>query len=400
MQSVMDSQRGWIGRDLPPEAFTPRAEACFCAVVDRTDFAARDAELIYQALAEQLQAVSFGEHLKRYIYRKAGIRQPFDRVPLSEYLDIMAESFVSRGVPGSFTPTSARLRAMAKNWLGQRTVSRDVVLLLGFGLGMSLEEVQELLTKGLQEPGLDLADPREALCGYCYLHGLGYHKYKDLMARCVKAVDNGTGGEGPALPSLKHITEAELLACVSALVRAQLVRSPRNVLKEAFDRLYAEAQQAAAGLLMLVPARGNSCRTPEEVTPADIERVLQAAIPRDPNGNLRPAKKSALYSQLRGRRLTRQRLTGLLEGSVQVTRYDLLTLQFFVCAAQAAGSPSRQASYRRFTQKTDQLLKDCGMMPLYPANPFECFLMMCMLSEDPLTAYSDVVERSYMEAAQ
>ncbi len=401
MQPDTDSRIQSVGGDLPPEAFTPRAEACFCAVVDRSDYLARDAQLIYQALSEQLQAVSFGDHLKRYIYRKAGIKQPFDRVPVSEYLDIMAESFASRGVPASFAPTSARLRAMAKNWLTQRTVSRDAVLLMGFGLSMAMEDVREMLNKGLQEPGLNPSDPRETLCGYCYLHGLGYHKYRDLLDGCMKAADGRTGGAGPVPASVNDLkSEAELVKYVSALIRAQRSRPPRNVMKEQFDLLYARAQETAAGILKSSPMPGSNGRTREEITPADIERVLQAAIPRDPNGNLRPAKQSALYSQLRGRRLTRQRLTGLLDGSAHVTRYDLLTLRFFVCAPQAVLAQSRSAFYHRFTEQTDRMLKDCGMMPLYKANPFECFLMMCMLAEDPLTAYSDVMERSYMEAAQ
>ena len=167
-----------------------------------------------------------------------------------------------------------------------------------------------------------------------------------------------------------------------------------------FERLYAQAQQVASDLLKMTCAQKSSGRTSKEMTPADIEQVLQAAIPRDPHGNLQPAKKSALYSRFRGTRLTRQRLTELLNGTGQVTRSDLLTLRFFVSAAQSASASTRLARYRQFTEETNQMLDECGLTPLYTANPFECFLMMCMLSEDPMTAYSDVMERSYMEAAQ
>ena len=35
------------------------------------------------------------------------------------------------------------------------------------------------------------------------------------------------------------------------------------------------------------------------------------------------------------------------------------------------------------------------MGELYIQNPYECFLLICMLAEDPLGTYADVVERSY-----
>ena len=40
------------------------------------------------------------------------------------------------------------------------------------------------------------------------------------------------------------------------------------------------------------------------------------------------------------------------------------------------------------------------MGPLYIANPYECFILMCLLSEDPLGTYSDVLEVSYRSAAK
>jgi len=55
---------------------------------------------------------------------------------------------------------------------------------------------------------------------------------------------------------------------------------------------------------------------PEEITSADIERVFQAAVPKDRHGNLLPKKKSTLSACLRGRRLSLQRQEEMLSGSV------------------------------------------------------------------------------------
>ena len=286
---------------------------------------------------------------------------------------------------------------MVKNWLTQRTVSRDAVLLLGFGLGMRVEDVQELLTKGLQESELSLTDPRETVCGYCYLHGMGYHKYKALMSECEQTSGITADRRISAPASLKEIrSNEELLAYVASLIRAKHDPFSPTALSRHFSRLYAQAQKVTASTLSMTTKTQRNW-APDEITPADIEQVLQAAIPRDAYGNLQPAKRSSLNSQFRGKRLTRQRLTELLNGTAQATRYDLLLLQFYVTASDAETAQSRLDLYRSFTEQTNQLLKECGMSPLYPVNPFECFLMMCMLTEDPMTAYSDVMERSYTE---
>ena len=53
-----------------------------------------------------------------------------------------------------------------------------------------------------------------------------------------------------------------------------------------------------------------------------------------------------------------------------------------------------------FIHTTNRMLERCGMGPLYIANPYECFILMCLLSEDPLGTYSDVLEVSYRSAAK
>ena len=35
------------------------------------------------------------------------------------------------------------------------------------------------------------------------------------------------------------------------------------------------------------------------------------------------------------------------------------------------------------------------MGELYVANPYECFILMCILSDDPLGTYADVWEMAY-----
>ena len=416
--------------------FTARSEESFYAVVDSPAFFQNDAQLIYRALRDTLKPVSFGDYLKRYIYRRAEISQSFDSVPLDGYLDIIVDSFSSSRVPNAFRPTSVRLRVTAKNWLTQQTVTREAVLLLGFGLKMSLDDVEELLTKGIQETRLNLRDPREAVCGYCYLHGLGYHKYENLMSICGE-IRSGERKPVPkawdparAIQSVRDFADEEdLTAYVTGFLYAGADADSDSMAKRQFDTLYRQAQDVTADYLnanekedaairrkaaedKALQADRNRIQNPDaalrpahvwkadEITPRDIEQVLQAAIPRDRHGNLIPIRKSTLHEQLRDRRLSRQRLSELLSGSASVTRYDLIILQFFIFSQQKSDAEPKLEYYRRFVDQTNRLLDSCGMGPLYVANPFECFLMMCILSEDPLGTYADVIEQSYREAAE
>ena len=174
--------------DRSSSRFTPNSEEYFYAVVDNPNFFQQDAQLIYKALRDQFRLISFGDYLRRYIFRKADFAQPFNSVPISEYQAIITASFTERGVPASFSSSSSRIKISAKNWLTRQSVSREAVLLLGFGLHMTLQDVEDLLIKGLQETRLSRIDPREVLCGYCYAHGLGYHKYADLERLCRERV--------------------------------------------------------------------------------------------------------------------------------------------------------------------------------------------------------------------
>ena len=151
--------------------FTNRAWDALHGAVDSAYFLDKDADLIYAALQNRLRVISFGKYLQRYIYYKAGLTEHFDSVPIKTYQQIIKGAFSDNDTPQSFEPTTARLSALSKNWLTQQTVKRKVVFLLGFGLAMSAEDVNEFLTKALQEQGINAKDPFEVICWYCYKNG-------------------------------------------------------------------------------------------------------------------------------------------------------------------------------------------------------------------------------------
>ena len=69
--------------------------------------------------------MSFGDHLKRYIYERAELEEPFSEIPQEVYKEIVVDSFKETYTPKSMNPTSTKLSALVNNWLNQASVKRE-----------------------------------------------------------------------------------------------------------------------------------------------------------------------------------------------------------------------------------------------------------------------------------
>lgn len=383
--------------------FTVYARESMYDIVDDAYFRDRDSILIYHALQHRLKLIPFGDYLKRYIYQKAELEGNYEEIPLKEYQQIIKDAFADNHTPPSFEPTSARLSALTKNWLTQQTVNRRVVFLLGFGLGMSVADVNDFLTKALLEQEINSKDPFEVVCWYCFRHGYSYLKFERLWE-----IYQGTE---PGSLDMRLLYEdrtidvrgrmhtiqddAALIAYLTKLKTADNTARLSVTARKHFDRLYAEARELVAAQY---DAEGGPL-TPEEVTPGHMERMICSAIPTDRYGNLTPGKLSRLNQQFQGKRFSRARIHNILTGSTEIDRFDLITLQFFIFSLRLDDMPHPKPRYVRFIDETNRMLEDCCLGRLYIANPYECFVLMCILSDDPLGTYADVWELSYSESA-
>ncbi|MBR4867737.1 MAG: hypothetical protein IKU10_01150, partial [Clostridia bacterium] len=241
----------WDIRDFD---FTDAAWDSLYNAVDDRAFLNQDAEVIYQSLRHRLRFISFGDYLKRYIYLKAGLEQPFGEVPLKEYQYIIKSAFADRYTPASFTPTTAKLSALSKNWLTQQTVKRNVVFLLGFGLGMSVEDVNSFLTKALREPEINPKDPFEVICWYCYKNNYNYLKFEKLWERYNETPANALNIElfcddrtiGVRNDMYSVYSDASLITHVSKLKTLDNVSKMSMTARKHFNSLYDQARDLVA----------------------------------------------------------------------------------------------------------------------------------------------------------
>ncbi len=427
-----------MGIDTTDELdFTENAWEAMYDTVDSTYFRDQDADLIYRTLQERLTSLSFGDYLKRYLYQRMEMTAPFEEVPLADYQQIIRDAFAEHGTPASFAPTTAKLGALAKNWLSQRAVKREVVFLLGFGLAMTVEDVNAFLTKALREQGINAKDPFEVICWYCFRNGDGFSTYErlwnmyqdtsadrlaesDLSREETSSVRNtmyGIQSEGELCAFLAQLKTADNRTRTSVTAQRQfriLYDQGRDIIArmrtqeegERFDRELAEyrAKLEANDRLFDYEKRQRlqdkraerKIYLRSDITESDFEHVICSAIPVDRHGNLTPGKASRLNEAFSGKRFSRQHIHDILSGKAAVNRFDLITLNFFLYSQREDFARAEQR-YGAFIDSTNEILESCFLGPLYIANPYECFVLMCILSDDPLGTYADVWELSYGE---
>lgn len=384
--------------------FTNMAWENLYQAVDDKRFSDRDAELIYSSLTQKMKWVSFGDYLKRYIYRRAELTTPFLMVPVSEYQEIIKCSFADNETPASFEPTTAKLSQLSKNWLTQNMVKRKVVFLLGFGLSMSVEDVNQFLTKALLEQEINPKDPFEVICFYCYKNGYSFLKFKKLYETyqniSPKNLDLTAliGDQTVFLNTNMHRISNDI-ALMNYLASLKIDKEDSCIgesLRLHFFSLYDEAKDCIAKLYTETDDK-NRTYTKEDIGESDFEHIICSAVPIDRHGNLTPAKKSKLNEQFKGRRFSRQRISEIISGDTDITRFDLLTLNFFIYSQNIDKFKTTKERYSSFYKSSNRILEECFLGELYVQNAYECFLLMCMLSTDPLGTFADVWELSYVD---
>ena len=396
----LDFEQNAVFDSVKDYEFTRKAAQRFRQVVSLDTFEDEDADVIFNYLYKEMELVSFGDYLKRYIYERAGLTEPFQSVPQEVYRDIVMDSFRETYTPKSMTPTTAKLSSLVNNWLNQASVKRDTVFLLGFGLKMSADDVSDFLMRVLKEQDFDLHNPDEVIYYYCLSHRLSYQKAEELkeIRESLPAAENKDRevyGGNPVLD-----TEEQLLSYLSWLKAGyDDPLSEKSRAFGAFMRLYDEAREIVAGLYQSDEEEKKSgvIWKAEDITPSDMEKVICSGIPINQMGNLKKMSASILAKHFSQKRFSRQRITNILGHKFPVERFDLITLEFFVIS-QKMQDDDPFTRYKEFLDRIQVILKECGMGEIYIVNPYECFILMCLLTDCPMAVFSEIWEMSYVSA--
>ena len=388
-----------ITQTLRDYDYTKRSVANFNRIISSQQFEDMPSDVIFRYLNEQMEVVSFGDYLRRYIYEKTSPPEAYAQVPEEYYVSVIKDSFAMNRAPYSFAPVKSRKINIIKRWLNSDSVKRGSVFLLGFGLNMTDREVSEFLTKVIKEQDFRLDDPCEAVYWHCFHHGLPYSRALSLLEKYEKAEDlndrndrsrywESVRGSLPVYLSNEKKLEEYLIYL------KQTGADDRDLVFEEFQKVYDRA--AAAARTAIREEEGAAVKENPSLSGAyDIESVLCSGKPRTQNKNVISVSNSALAGQFSGKRMSRQRIGRLLRRETQAERFDFITLLFLVYAVTV--EPEWPTSrYMLFIDEINGILGRCHMMGVYPVNPYESFVLMCLLTEDPLTVYNDVWEISFM----
>lgn len=384
--------------------FTRKAAQRFRQVVSLDAFEDEDADVIFHYLYKEMELVSFGDHLKRYIYERAGLEEPFGEVTQDIYRDIVVESFKETYTPKSMNPTSTKLSSLVNNWLNQASVKRETVFLLGFGLRMSTEDVSDFLTRVLREQDFDFRNPDEVIYWYCYFHQLGYHKAEEYKEKFQNLQPDKNSQEAVMIyrGGLCLDTEERLFSYLAYIKSG--CDDPMSEKSQAFQEfmaLYQHAREIIAAMYQKdeeEKGRGRLWK-PKDITPSDVEKVICSGIPINKMGNLKKMSASILAKHFSQKRFSRQRITSILNHKIPVERFDLITLEFFI-VSQEMSEDDPYERYHHFLEEIQPILQRCGMSEIYIVNPYECFLLMCLLTDCPLAVFADIWEMSYEESQE
>ena len=404
--------------------YTKKTIVNYNRMIESGQFEEMAPDAIFRYLTEQMEMVSFGDYLRRYIYEGSGMTVPFGEVPEKYYIDYISQSFAMNRAPHSFGPVKTRWSGIIKRWLRSDSVKRSSVFLLGFGLNMRDTDVSAFLTKVLKEQDFRFEVPEEAVFWHCYHHGLPYSRALELLEyqRCENrafssassqeteggSVQGGSDNTGDA-----SVADAKFWESVRSVLPVYLSNESKlreyllflrqkgqasaNAVFTEFQQVYERALGAAAQVMR---EEGTGTGKEEKIPSAyDIENMLNGAAPRTASKNLPPLTRSLLFRHFHHMRLSRQRISRLLRRDAEPSRFDILTLLFLIYAVEV-DKEWPDSRYIRFVDEANAILARCRMMGLYPVNPYECFILMCLLTEEPLAVYNDVWEMSYNKDAE
>lgn len=417
--------------------YTRRSVIDMNRIMDSREFREMDSETIYRYLLGQMRIVSFKDYLKRYIYERNPQQVPFAKVKEDTYTKIIIDSFQKNHAPGSFNEIEVRWKATARYWLRKESATRDNVFLLGFGLKMTDGEVSDFLIKVLKEQDFRFHDPRETVFWYCYHYGLEYSSAKELLAYYDQLTeedvkpdsidftasgseddifgDSFSAGEmtvsdfyNSAEASVRQSVPLELLVgrdIQRVLTDEQKLKEYLAVLKlhqdqmpdviaEEYRALYKRAARAAYKIVRVEDEGGDRRKQRNEATPAEIEMILCSGIPKNSSGNLVNVSRSILNKQFQKKRMSRQRISRAMKYSNVIERFDFITLLFLVYAIEVEPDWPVER-FMAYIDEINEILARCNMMNIYPVNPYESFILMCLLTEEPLGTYADIWELSF-----
>lgn len=379
---------------------------------DKIDFL-YDISDIMKILENNLSIRPFYDFLQRYIYIISGMRDsgvPYNKLSRRDCYAFIRRQFAANGMEdrASLDPEDpAALDGHFFNRLFTReTVGRDKVFLLAFGLGMNAEETSAFLTGVLRQSDFNFKDWQEAVYYYCLKKHLGYQgvcRYYKIFSELQPSEDCFRADIYTA-----EVEKAFAAASCEEEFIAQLARlksdeknygyTRREVFLELLDRV---KKLAADDRLTYLEDKDTALPgVPVAVSLYDVEKYIYYIDTRNENGNM--LRNS--MNTLRGRKwflstkLTRQNLALIIKGRRAITRNNIITLVFLNEDLWLGENDQPRGRLDDYMYTANDYLAMCRFAPVCFDNPYESFIGMCLMSDNPQDTFRQVWSESFLRS--
>ncbi|MDR1639694.1 MAG: hypothetical protein LBT59_08375 [Clostridiales bacterium] len=346
---------------------------------------------IHSTLMYQIEEPGYCDFLKAFIDKT--------RPDMSGKAEsFLLESFLENGVPFTLSK-SGNPKKLVRNWLAEKSVSRETFFLTAYGTEMYASEVDLFLKAALRDNGLDLCNHKEAIHWFCFKRGLKYNDAMRLMARydaSPAGVPVYSTEQAFRAAVIKARTENALLDLLLT-IKDHPITYTNYIAYGEFVELYQYNRKLAAMNRNREIDTNTGCVTTSKtklskISSSVIEELTCSGTPIV-NGNVAKLSDSSLKF-LDIKRLTRNRISTILSGKAKVDRTDLIIFNFLKMCHVCRNMPNYKSA-PLFVESTNKILEKCNMGTMSYRNMYDIFLELCMLSNDPDIVYGDVWELSY-----
>lgn len=388
----------------------------------------------------------FGDYLKRMVYELYIFPEDDGRkiteIPEDEYIKDIQQIFKENGMKGvgtlQFGGSTRLTPSNLKRWMGMPCyqVSRELVFLFGFGFNMFAEQVEELLTKVIGQAGFDFRSAQETIYYWCLKQNRGYsglrewqEKYMEIQEEAEEQKESGiyeekeecAGGartryykekvvritdedgfkeylrelERIRRDTRNRITARETLNVVVNILWYELSKERRGETK--WLELLVEQKEAEGDAQNRTKRTQRDIRTMQKYwREVSLEPLIQSIWQEEDPVAI--SEKSRKLAPLLPDMWKKRSLQDKLNGESRVRKEDILTGVFLTYAHQlekqmpymSGEEKDYMVRVETYVEDVNTYLEQCGMGEFYIVQPYEIFLVLCLLYDKPYSFFLSV----------
>lgn len=410
--------------------------------IEKGDTSELEGLLLEKSYAKYL----FGDYLKRMVYELYIFPEDDGRkiteIPEDEYIKDIQQIFKENGMKGvgtlQFGGSTRLTPSNLKRWMGTPCyqVSRELVFLFGFGFNMFAEQVEELLTKVIGQAGFDFRSAQETIYYWCLKQNRGYsglrewqEKYMEIQEEAEEQKESGiyeekeecAGGartryykekavritdedgfkeylrelERIRRDTRNRITARETLNIVVNILWYELSKERRGETK--WLELLIEQKEAEGDAQNRTKRTQRDIRTMQKYwREVSLEPLIQSIWQEEDPVAI--SEKSRKLAPLLPDMWKKRSLQDKLNGESRVRKEDILTGVFLTYAHQlekqmpymSGEEKDYMVRVETYVEDVNTYLEQCGMGEFYIVQPYEIFLVLCLLYDKPYSFFLSV----------